>query len=256
MLYTNLYAQTGTLSVVDTSGVPGSANNLLNVELDNTVGVAGVQFTLTFDGNLLATTSANTTARTSHMNFGYSSWADSIKVLMYSIAGDSISPGTGPIVEILFNIDSSAVAGDSALLHLKDAILSDPHAQPISVNTVDGWFHFTTPVGVEDNQVSGKIPHSFAFLGNSPNPFVLTTNIRYQLATESEVSLKIYSCTGRLIRTLIDGRQKASYYTISWDGCGENGKKVATGIYFCKIETYAGPGVSGYTAISKIIFLR
>jgi hypothetical protein len=249
MLYTNLYAQVDTLSVADTSGSPGSTNNLLDIELNNTVGIAGVQFTLTFDGSLLTATSADVTTRTSHMSIGYSSWVDSIKILMYSMTGDSISPSKGSIIGILFDIDSSAVACDSTLLHLKDVTLSDTHAQPISVNIVDGWFHFVS-VGVKEFSKAENNPSTYKLRGNVPNPFTLKTTIYYYLPVKSDVSLKVFSFTGRLVRILVGENKGAGYHTISWDGRDDKGKKVASGIYFCKLET------SRYSAIKKMILLR
>jgi len=247
ILHTNLSAQVATLNVVDTSGSPGSTNNPLNIELANTMGVAGVQFTLAFDGSLLIATSADTTTRTPHMSVGYSSWTDSIKILMYNITGDSILEGTGPILKILFDIDTNAVAGDSTPLHLKDVVLSDPRAQSISVNTVDGWLHF---VSVGMNELSKANPSTYMVGRNIPNPFTSRTTICYQLPVRSDVSLKIFSFTGQLVRTLVDERQRAGHHIIWWDGCDDNGRRVAGGIYFYKITT------PNYTATRKMILLR
>jgi len=196
------------------------------------------------------------------MSIGYSSWVDSIKILMYSMMGDSILSGKGSIIEILFDIDNSAVAGDSTLLHLKDVTLSDPHAQSISVNIVDGWFHFVTPEGIEENQPGDKMPPVFRLYQNSPNPFVFATNIRYQLPVESDVSLKIYSHTGQLVRTLESTKKRPGYYIVNWKGCNDKASKVAAGIYFCKLEVHTDPGIhtgretGDYKAIKKIILLR
>ncbi|HID93553.1 MAG TPA: T9SS type A sorting domain-containing protein [bacterium (Candidatus Stahlbacteria)] len=131
-----------TLRVADTRGAPGSSNNPMDIELNNSIGVGGVEFTLAFDGTLLTADSATTTSRSSHMIFSYSSGPDSIKLIMFSMTGDSILPGTGPIITVFFSVNADAVTGDSTLVHLKDAILSDPSANPISVVTEDGWFSF------------------------------------------------------------------------------------------------------------------
>ena len=241
ILFTNLHAQT-TIRVKDTSGVPGSTVNSVNIELDNTMSVGGVQFTLEFDGSLVAATGANTVARSSQMDIGRNTWTDSIMVLLYSISGDSILPGTGPLIEILFDIDSTAAVGDSTLIHVKSATLVDPAAHPISVDVEDGWFHFTAPVVIEENQVSSTMPSIFRLSQNSPNPFVFTTTIRYQLPIESDVSLKIYSYTGQLVRTLVNTRKESGYYIVSWKGRNDNGKRVSAGIYFCKFEAPTGLG--------------
>jgi hypothetical protein len=131
-----------TLSVADAWGVPGSSNNSMDIELNNPMGVGGVEFTLAFDGTLLTADSAKTTSRSSHMDFSYISGSDSTKMIMFSMTGDSISPGSGPIATVFFSVDAGAVAGDSTLVYLKNAVMSDPIANPISVVTEDDWFSF------------------------------------------------------------------------------------------------------------------
>ena len=81
------------------------------------------------------------------------------------------------------------------------------------------------------------IPTDFALFQNCPNPFVFETTIRYQLPVESEVSLRIYSITGQLVKTLLDEKQKLGYYKIIWHGKDNKNKSVPTGIYFCTIKT-------------------
>jgi len=131
-----------TLSVADAWGVPGSSNNPMDIELNNPMSVGGVEYTLAFDGTLLSADSATTTSRSSHMAFSYISGPDSVKMIMFSMTGDSFSTGTGPIATVFFSTDASAVAGDSTLVYLKNAVVSDPSANPISVITGDGWFSF------------------------------------------------------------------------------------------------------------------
>jgi hypothetical protein len=128
-----------TLRVVDIRGALGTSSNSMDIELVNPMSVGGVQFTLTFDSSLLTLDSATTTSRTSHMGIASNIWADSGMVLLYSVSGDSILSDGDPIVKAFFSVDAIATAGDSTLVELKDATLTDPTANPISVTTEDGW---------------------------------------------------------------------------------------------------------------------
>ncbi|MCK4353195.1 PQQ-binding-like beta-propeller repeat protein [candidate division WOR-3 bacterium] len=83
-----------------------------------------------------------------------------------------------------------------------------------------------------------------------PNPFSQKTEIRYQISDVSEASLKIYDISGRLIKKIIDKRQKPGYYTVIWDGKNENGERVASGIYFYRLET------GDITLTKKMIVVR
>ena len=167
-----LYAQeSATLSVSDSWGEPGSSGNGVNVNLANSMGVAGVQFVLKFDGSLLTAANIAVASHASNMNIGSNIWSDSLKVLLFSMTGDSISPGEGAIVQVMFDVDNSAVPGNSTLLHLKDCVLSDPEAQPIPCVAEDGWFYFVkAPVAdFTGSPTSGGKPLTVNFTDQSTN---------------------------------------------------------------------------------------
>jgi len=75
---------------------------------------------------------------------------------------------------------------------------------------------------------------------NSPNPFKDETEILF-ITTDYErvkdYTLSIYNVKGQLIRTY-NGRANEFWVktTITWDGTDENGREVAPGVYFYKLE--------------------
>ncbi len=95
-----------------------------------------------------------------------------------------------------------------------------------------------------------RLPGIFALFQNYPNPFRLTTTIKYQLPVETFVSLKVYDVSGRIVRRLVNATQKPGYYTITWDGKADNGLKVATGVYFYRLET------KDYKSTKKVVRLK
>ena len=70
---------------------------------------------------------------------------------------------------------------------------------------------------------------------NVPNPFNPTTAIRYVIAGDNQVNLTIYDVAGRRVRTLVNERQRADAYRVTWDGSNDTGQKVASGVYFYKL---------------------
>jgi hypothetical protein len=64
------------------------------------------------------------------------------------------------------------------------------------------------------------------------------------------VEVRVYSVTGRVVRTVEAGAMTPGYYRFEWDGRDEGGYKVGPGVYFVKAQT----GGSGLTR--KIILLR
>ena len=74
-------------------------------------------------------------------------------------------------------------------------------------------------------------------LQNYPNPFNPETWIPYQLAEPAEVTVRIYTAGGTLIRTLAIGYRAAGSYqqrhsAVYWDGKNESGEPIASGVYF------------------------
>jgi hypothetical protein len=69
-----------------------------------------------------------------------------------------------------------------------------------------------------------------------PNPFASQSRISFTLPTAAHVRLAIYSASGRRIRTVAAGSYVAGEHTVSWDGRDGTGRRVATGIYFCRLE--------------------
>jgi len=75
---------------------------------------------------------------------------------------------------------------------------------------------------------------------NYPNPFNPLTNISYFLPVDAEVKLIIYNLRGEKVKELVNGLQTKGKKKIVWDGKDSQGKKVASGIYFCKLQTSKG----------------
>ena len=85
-------------------------------------------------------------------------------------------------------------------------------------------------------------PEKTQLLANYPNPFNPETWIPYELATDTDVRLTIYSSTGVVVRMLQLGHQTAGYYTdreraAYWDGRNAFGEPVASGVYYYQLET-------------------
>lgn len=89
---------------------------------------------------------------------------------------------------------------------------------------------------VDDFSSMENIPKEFSLNQNYPNPFNLSTEISYSLPTDADVNLTIYNLRGQRIRVLVNEHQQPGNKTIHWDGKDEQGKQVASGIYFYKIQ--------------------
>lgn len=103
------------------------------------------------------------------------------------------------------------------------------------------------PVGIEERSVIELHSTRFTLFQNSPNPFSQNTTFRYQLPEQGNVSFKIYDITGRLVRTLVEERQKQGSYYIIWNGLNAERKQVPSGVYFYRLQA------GDFTASKKMI---
>jgi hypothetical protein len=72
---------------------------------------------------------------------------------------------------------------------------------------------------------------------NTPNPFNRSTEVRYYVPRASEVTLTVYDTAGRLVARLVDGTPKAAgAHLAGWDGRDVNGRPIASGVYFYRLQ--------------------
>ncbi len=82
--------------------------------------------------------------------------------------------------------------------------------------------------------ISNEIPEKYSLSQNHPNPFNPTTKINYELRTTNYVTLKVFDISGKEITTLIDQRQNAGTYQVTFNSSEYN---LPSGIYFYRMET-------------------
>ena len=86
------------------------------------------------------------------------------------------------------------------------------------------------------DQVAGSVaPVPFWLDQNSPNPFNSDTVIRFRVPGAESVDLSLYDVQGQRVATLVRGHREAGTYTVRWDGRGEDGRELASGVYVCRL---------------------
>ncbi len=135
-------------------------------------------------------------------------------------------------VALLLQVDSTLTP-----MEIKDRLCS-AGSQASSPDNLMGW-------GIPNIlKASGLIPPQ---LGNRlwcyPNPFREVTNIAYCLRNEGSVKIQIFTVSGELVREMDLGQKKgAGDYSspqraAHWEGENQSGKRVAPGIYLCRLTS-------------------
>ena len=79
-------------------------------------------------------------------------------------------------------------------------------------------------------------PLDFKLSQNYPNPFNSSTIIHYQTSVESNMTLRVYDILGREVKELANRIHKQGHYRLVWHGRNNEGKEVASGIYFYQLK--------------------
>jgi len=85
---------------------------------------------------------------------------------------------------------------------------------------------------------------------NYPNPFSGSTAIAYEIETGSVVRLTVYDIQGRAVAQICLPPQPAGLNRVTWDGLDGKGRKVASGVYFYRLQA------GGVSQTKKLNVLR
>jgi flagellar hook assembly protein FlgD len=97
---------------------------------------------------------------------------------------------------------------------------------------------------------SSVIPTEYRLSQNYPNPFNPSTSIQFDIPKEGHVVLKVYDMLGREVVTLVDDEVEAGSFDVTWNGTGDNGQVLPSGIYFYRIMT------GEFVQTKKMVYMR
>jgi len=154
--------------------------------------------------------------------------------------------GTVTIGAVLLGKEKATAVTSKELATIKLTAYQEGESTVVlqDINLINGDENLLLPVVMQQPlkiKITPLAPHTFALGQNFPNPFNPDTWIPYQLAKPSNVEIRIYNISGRLIRNLDLGYKNAGYYqdrasAAYWDGRNEFGEYVANGIYFYALK--------------------
>jgi hypothetical protein len=119
----------------------------------------------------------------------------------------------------------SLIAGNYQII--ANRIGYDTKVKNVTISNTGGVVIFSMGTIVPVSNENNKIPKNFNLHQNYPNPFNPLTAISFDLPEESDIKLKVYDITGKMVEELVDEVLKAGSYKVSW-----NASNYSSGVYF------------------------
>jgi len=82
------------------------------------------------------------------------------------------------------------------------------------------------------------------------NPFADAVRVSYEIPAAGRVELAVYDVGGRRVADLVDGARVAGVHMAEWNLRADGGERVASGMYFIRLDSV------GCRAVEKVLVLR
>jgi choice-of-anchor B domain-containing protein len=121
-----------------------------------------------------------------------------------------------------------------------------------AISHYDFWLIDDVSLDIVPNGIDNdpSLPVKYSISPNFPNPFNPTTTINFELPKAGDVSLVIYNVLGQEVKTLIKNNIQAGKYSATWNGKGNNGSLVASGVYVYEFRA------DNYVKTQKMVLMK
>ena len=144
-----------------------------------------------------------------------------------------VNPVNGGVITVHMVMQGDTIPGSN----------TNAMGMPVAVSAQ--YYHISTEfmvVGVDDDI---SVPTEFSLAQNYPNPFNPSTSIKYSLAEQSPVSLKVYDILGNEVVALVNTTQGVGVHEVNF-----NASSLASGLYFYSLKA------GSFTSTKKMMLLK
>jgi hypothetical protein len=130
----------------------------------------------------------------------------------------------------------------------------------VTVRALDVFNNVSTATVTFDVESNEQLSLKDVF--NYPNPFSTSTSFTFQRSsaggagTPIDVTIKIFTLSGRLIKTIHSYGITDNYVKIDWDGLDDDGNMLANGVYLYKVIVRTVDGAYSSEALGKLAVIR
>ncbi len=152
------------------------------------------------------------------------------------------------------NVPADAYLGTTRMRVTSKMMVSCGHTLPDPCNNPpdpigyhgeveDYDFIIINPTGI--SIINSSVPDRFDLFQNYPNPFNPVTNIRFDIASRSDVKIVIYDVTGRTADVLVNESLEAGSYEANWNASG-----YPSGVYYYSLTA------GNYFEVQKMVLVK
>jgi hypothetical protein len=150
-------------------------------------------------------------------------------------------------IEFVLSSESIAAGCESISATSSRCIISTEHAG--EVLTSDSEFEVVEitaaiPRGYVEVNLKG-IPTEFVIGNAYPNPFNPVVSFDYAVPVSTDMAIKVYDISGRVVSTLIDNVVEPGFYSLTW-----NADQNSSGVYFVRFN------VGGDMTTKKVMLVK
>jgi cytochrome c peroxidase len=231
-----LFSESAFVPEVLTGGVPGGSGGAPQPVAMEPALTGNPQFTLGVTGALGGAAAVLVVDASEPPATGGIPASGSFARLATTLQGDGADGGYGSVTLAIPSDASLQGRQLYARWYVADAGAADGVASSPAVRiTVFGPHGTGAVTGVAANGASpARAMHLYA---SQPNPFPVSTTVRFDLYQAGDVHLAVFDVGGRRVRTLFERTgAPAGAYALPWDGRDDAGHAVAGGVYFYRLE--------------------
>jgi hypothetical protein len=210
----------------------------IRFNLTNDVPVKGMQLILKYRSSV--PTSQDSVAvlfsRASMMTIPIHAVGQEVRLVAYNLDNITIEPGSGP------------------LFRLPNRYWNESNLESFELIVSTGQGISQAVRGPVEILQKPTVPLAFRLEQNYPNPFNPSTTIEFEVPDSPSgmlpVVIEVYDQVGAKVKTLASGLYEAGRHRVVWNGDGDDGRRVSSGVYYYRLVS------QGYQSAKKMILLR
>ena len=217
-------AATNTLEIESPSALSAGETVSVPVRMQGDGSIQGLSLQLRWDDRVLA----------------YRGYSAGDLMARQGPAAPVLSAAPGNVDVALLGVAEQGIAGEGILATLHFEVL-EPGDPALDFESIDARNSRNEKIGLDGTVLSGAPSQPVTvrrseLRTNVPNPFNPRTTVRFALAQEGRVQVRVFDLAGRLVETLIDGPMGVGEHSIVWDGIDSGGRSVASGSYVIRLD--------------------